>query len=112
MGRARVKNFARISALLVAVAALAPGTAYALGDWHHAWQTSDDWAGYTVPIQDVYQFPASIVWQPTSSYGYAVPVQSAYQFPASLVDQPGVVLPLAPPRPLYIPSGDHHVINR
>jgi hypothetical protein len=112
MGPVRVKNFTRILALLIAVAAVTPGTANALGHRHQVWQTSDDWTGYAVPIQDVYQFPASIVWQPTSSYGYTIPIQSAYQFPASLVNQPGVVPPLAPPRPLYISSGDHHVINR
>jgi len=88
MGTGRLKNFARIAALLVAVAALTPGTASALGDRHHAWQGIDDWAGYAIPIQDVYQYPASLVGQPTTPFGYAVPIQSVYQFPAALVDQP------------------------
>lgn len=112
MESSRLNSFALIAALLVAIASLTPGTANALGHRHHAAQWSDEWADYAVPIQDVYQYPAALVWQPTESYGYAVPIQSVYQFPAALVDQPGVVLPLAPPRPLYIRSGDHHVINR
>jgi len=112
METARLKHFARIAALVVTVAALTPGTASALGHRHHATVGFDDWAGYTVPIQVVYQDPASIVWQPTASNGYAAPIRSVYQFPAAQVNQPGVELLLAPPRALYIPSGDHHVINR
>ena len=112
MGIAGLKNFARSAALLVAVAGLTPGTASALGHRHHAAEEFNEWAGYAIPIQDVYQDPASIVWQPTASSGYAVPIRAAYQFPAAQVNQPGVQLLLAPPRPLYISSGDHHVINR
>ena len=111
MGTARLKNFARI-ATIVTVAALTPGTASALGHRHHAGHEFDEWAGYAVPIRDVYQHPAAQVGQPTTWSGYAVPIQSVYQFPASLVNQPGVQPPLAPARPLYIPSGDHHVLNR
>ena len=112
MGIAGLKNFARSAALLVAVAGLTPGTASA--SWSPASRREEfnEWAGYAVPIQDVDQFPAAIVWQPTASFGYAVPIRSAYQFPAAQVNQPGVQLLLAPPRPLYISSGDHHVINR
>ena len=109
---ARLTTLSRLSALMIVITALTTGTANAQHVGHHAGLVLDEWAGYAVPIQDVYQFPASIVWQPTSPYGYAVPIQSVYQFPASLVDQPGVVIPLAPPRPLYIPSGDHHVLIR
>ncbi len=112
MGTARLKNLARTATLLVGIAALAPGTASALGHRHHRTAEFDEWAGYAVPIQDVYQDPAALVWQPTAAFGYAVPIQSAYQFPAALVNQPGVQPPLAPARPLYIRSGDHHVINR
>jgi hypothetical protein len=112
MGIARLTNLGRLAALLIVITAFSTGTANAQHLGHHAGLVFDDWAGYAVPIQDVYQFPAAVVWQPTSPYGYAVPIQSVYQFPASLVDQRGVVLPLAPPRPLYIPSGDHHVLIR
>src|SRR5262245_3634270 len=112
MAIARLKKLSRFASLLIAITAFTTGTANAQHLGHHAGPLSDEGAGYAEPIQDVYQFPAAIVWQPTSPYGYAVPIQSVYQFPASLVDQRGVVLPLAPPRPLYVPSGDHHVLLR
>jgi hypothetical protein len=112
MGIARLTNLTRLAALLIAITALTTGKANAQHLAHHGGLFLDEWAGYAVPIQDVYQFPASIVWQPTSSDGYAVPIQSVYQFPASFVTQRGVALPLAPPRPLYIPAGDHHVLLR
>ena len=53
----------------------------------------DSSAGYAVPLQHVYQFPAALVFQPALPYGYAVPLQHVHQFPASLVFQPGTELP-------------------
>jgi hypothetical protein len=44
--------------------------------------------------------------------GYAVPIEDVWQFPAAIVEQQGVVVPIAPPRPLYIRAGEHHVILR
>jgi hypothetical protein len=49
----------------------------------------DSSIGYAVPIQHVFQFPAALVFQPTSPTGYAVPIQRVHQFPAAFVFQPG-----------------------
>jgi hypothetical protein len=63
------------------------------GPAHHR-VSRDPSVGYAVPLQHVYQFPASLVFQPAAPNGYAVPLQHVYQFPASLVFQPGAELRL------------------
>ena len=47
-----------------------------------------------------------------ASAGYAVPIQAVYQFPAAQVYQAGRSVPVVPDVPLYIRVGDHHVLNR
>src|SRR5262249_45386722 len=71
MGIARLTDFSRLAALLIVITAFSTGTANAQHFGHHGGLVFDEWAGYAVPIQDVYQFPAAIVWQPTSPFGYA-----------------------------------------
>jgi hypothetical protein len=75
-------------ALAFALVALMPETANALGHPYGSWMEFDASAGYALPIQAVYQFPAAVAYQQ------------------------GVELPIAPPVPLYIRVGDHHVLNR
>jgi hypothetical protein len=88
----RVRCLAQIVSAFVlpaAIVALMPDTAFALG--HHQYASTMEYdavAGYAVPIQDVYQFPAAQVYQ----LGVQVPVAS------------GV--------PLFIRVGDHHVLGR
>jgi hypothetical protein len=88
----RVRCLAQIVSAFVlpaAIVALMPDTAFALG--HHQYASTMEYdavAGYAVPIQDVYQFPAAQVYQ----LGVQVPVAS------------GV--------PLFIRVGDHHVLER
>jgi hypothetical protein len=79
-----------VSALVLptVIVGLLPGNASAGGHERPTLQAFDSFAGYAVPIADVYQFPAAIV------------------------EQPGAQIPLAPPRPLYIKAGDHHVLPR
>jgi hypothetical protein len=79
-----------VSALLLpaAIVAIVPVTASASGHNGLTREEFDAVAGYTVSIADSYEFPAPLVWQP------------------------GVQIPVAPPRPLYIRVGDHHVIIR
>ena len=82
---------ARISCALVlgaALFAMMPDTAFALGH----------------PYGSVMDFDAAA--------GYTVPIQAVYQFPAALVNQVGVELPVAPPVPLFIRVGEHHVLLR
>jgi hypothetical protein len=80
----------RLCALVLggALCALMPETAFAWGHPYGSVMDFDAWNGYTVAIQDVYQFPASIVWQR------------------------GVELPIAPPVPLFIRVDEHHVLLR
>jgi len=87
MGNDRLAKNASILVLLGAVV-LAASKASAGGPGHDDWRIDDARAGYAVPIQAVYQFPAA------------------------LVNQPGVKPPVAPPVPLHIWVGEHHVINR
>ncbi len=72
-----------------------PGNASALGHRHHRPTTPP--AGYAVPIQEVFQYPGTIVHQPTSPSGYAAPIQDVFQYPAAIVNQPGALLPPAVP---------------
>jgi hypothetical protein len=71
-----------------ALFALMPDNGYAWGHDRDALFAYNAWAGYTVPIQAVYQFPAA------------------------QVNQLGVELPLAPPVPFFIRVGEHHVLLR
>jgi hypothetical protein len=84
------------------------------GDWYHAYHPSRDPSiGYAVPLQRVYQFPAALVFQPTSPDGYAVPLQRVYQFPAALVFQPGPEIPFwTLPGPWYDQYGGPSFIPR
>jgi hypothetical protein len=88
----RVRCLAQIVSAFVlpaAIVALMPDTAFALG--HHQYASTMEYdaaAGYAVPIQDVYQFPAAQVYQL------------------------GVQVPVAPGVPLFIRVGDHHVLER
>ena len=82
---------ARISCALVlgaALFAMMPDTAFALGH----------------PYGSVMDFDAAA--------GYTVPIQAVYQFPAALVHQPGPQLPIAPSGMIYIPIGEHRVVYR
>jgi hypothetical protein len=88
MGVRRLATIASAVVLPLAILALMPSTASAWGHRHHDWMSFD------------------------ASAGYAVPIQTVYQFPAPLVDQPGVNLPVAPPVSLHIWVGEHHVLNR
>jgi hypothetical protein len=90
-----------IALSLIALIA-APGAAEAGHQQHRKW-VNDPSVGYAVPLQRVYQFPASIVDQPTSPVGYAVPLQRIYQFPASIVGQPGAIDPftVGAPAPVW-----------
>jgi hypothetical protein len=87
----RVRCLAQIVSvfvLLAAIVAFMPDTAFAWGHRYGSWMDYDAAAGYTVPIQAVYQFPAAQVYQQ------------------------GVVLPVATEVPQFIPVGDHHVLLR
>jgi hypothetical protein len=91
MINARLGRFALVLALLT-VAAFTPKTASAWTHYDDLWMT-DLAAGYTVPIQLVYQFPGVIVDQPTAPWGYTYPIQNIYQFPAVIANQPGSEVP-------------------
>jgi hypothetical protein len=87
----RVRCLAQIVSGIIlpaAIVAFIPDTAFAWGHRRGTWMEFDAAAGYTVPIQSVYQFPAAQVYQL------------------------GVQLPVAPEVPLYVRVGDHHVLNR
>jgi hypothetical protein len=84
----RVTTIASALVLSLAILALTPGTASAW--WHHHHNRMND----------------------DAAAGYAVPIQAVYQFPAVQVNQPGVNVPFAPPVSLHIWIGDHHVLNR
>jgi hypothetical protein len=89
-----------------------PGTASA---WEHRCHTGKGYrpsVGYAVPIQNVYQFPAAMVDQPTLPTGYAVPIQAVYQFPATVVNQPGAYGPFAAPARIDGPALGHRVFPR
>ncbi len=66
-----------------------PDTASARGHRHRRPKTPP--AGYAVPIQEVFQYPGTIVHQPTYPFGYAVPIQDVFQYPAAIVNQPGAL---------------------
>jgi hypothetical protein len=87
----RIRSLAKIVSALVlpaAIVAFMPDTAFGWGHPYGGWMDFDAVAGYAVPIQAVYQFPAAVAFQQ------------------------GVELPVAPQVPLYIRVGDHHVLNR
>ena len=80
-----------VSALVLpaAIVALMPDTAFALG--HHEYTSTMEY---------------------DAAAGYALPIQAVYQFPAAQVYQLGVEVPVAPAVPLFIRVGDHHVLSR
>jgi hypothetical protein len=87
----RIRRRATIASTLIlplTILAMMPGKASAGDHRHDGSMAYDAWAGYTVPIQSVYQFPAA------------------------LVNQPGPQLPIAPLGWIYIPSGEHRVVHR
>ena len=65
MGTARLKNLARSRSSWSAIAASRRARRPLSGAGITAWDEFDEWAGYTVPIPDAYQYPAAIVWHPT-----------------------------------------------
>jgi hypothetical protein len=75
-------------ALAVASVALMPDTAFGGEHQYGSWMDFDASAGYAVPIQVVYQFPAAQVYQV------------------------GVHVPVVPNVPLFVQIGEHHVLNR
>jgi hypothetical protein len=96
MGLRRKSSVAFASILSLIIIAGMPGTALAGGHRHHTHKSYDPSVGCAVPIQNVYQFPAAIVFQPTRPTGYAVPIQNAYQFPAMIVSQPSAFEEFSP----------------
>jgi hypothetical protein len=87
----RVRCLAQIVSAFVlpaAIVAFMPDTAFAWGHRYGSWMDYDAAAGYAVPIQAVYQFPAAQVYQV------------------------GVVLPVASEVPQFIRVGEHHVLIR
>jgi hypothetical protein len=88
----RLAKNASLRVFLIAIV-LMPGTASAWEHGPHGKQWQDPLAGYAVPIQAVYQFPAVLANQPTTPWGYAVPIQSSFQFPAVMANQPGAEVP-------------------
>jgi hypothetical protein len=113
MQRVLIENAAFLLALTFAAAAMW-GSEVQAGDHHDGyWVSRDPSIGYAVPIQQVYQYPAPFVFQPTSPWGYAVPIQRVYQFPAVFVFQPGPEVPFqATPRSWYDQFGGPSFIPR
>ena len=87
-----------------------PGTASAWAHRCHTGYANRASVGYAVPGQNVYQFPAAMVGQPTLPTGYAVPIQDIYQFPATSVNQAGAFGPFAAPGWTGVPAhGKRHL---
>jgi hypothetical protein len=90
-----VRLAARVGLLIPFLLTMSQGAINACGgEWHTHYRVSQDPSiGYTVPIQRVYQSPATTVFQPGPRGGYTFPIQHVYQFPAVLVFQPGPEIP-------------------
>jgi hypothetical protein len=89
MGTARLKNLARIGALLAAVAVLTPVTASAGGDGYAGWNAGPSTA-YSAPITGrMYPLSGDYGYQLPTLWDYTVPIVAVYQFPAVIANQLG-----------------------